>query len=192
MMKEKRGKKRGPTVRWVIAATVVLVAVVAVVALWGKDGLRALVRHTPYRYDGSFHRTLSDADRIVVRAGGFDCCGSVKHDPLLFSVTDPKAVAEVAAHIQFEPITVVNSFAESCLCCGYPGMDWYKGKTRIALTALQHGRAIRWNGFTTARFLGIAIGYGDLPLTAESHDWLEKWFEGRGVDTKGSVPPGIN
>jgi hypothetical protein len=191
-MKEQRDVKRPRALWWIAAVAVVLAAVVSLVAFWGKDGLRTLVRHSPYRYDDSFHRTVARADRIVVRTGGFDCCGSVKNDSILFSVTDPKMVAEVAAHIRFEPVTIANSFDESCLCCGYPGIDWYRGTERIALTAMQHGRGIRWKGFTTARFLGLAMGYGDLPLSRESRDWLKNWLEAHGVSTKDKAPTIIN
>lgn len=182
-MREKKEEKRHRARWWIVVAALVLVAGAGVLSL-GKGSLRSLVRHTPYRYDGSFHRTIARADRIVVRAGGFDCCGSVKDDSALFSLTDPSAVAEVAAHIQFEPLTITNSFLESCLCCGYPGIDWYRGKKRIALTGMQHGRAIRWKGFTTAHLFGLAIGHGDLPLTTESQRWLKNWFEAHGVPSK--------
>lgn len=39
------------------------------------------------------------------------------------------------------------------------------------LTAVQHGRSLRWDGIP-----------GDAELTAESHAWLVQWLVGHGVD----------
>jgi hypothetical protein len=189
-MNEKPNNTRSRARWWILAAALVF-ATGAIITVLGKDAVQTLVRHSPYHDDGSFHRAIGGADRIVVRAGGFDCCGSIKNDTVLFSITNPSTVAEVAAHIRFEPITIANSFMESCLCCGYPGVDWYRGTKRIAITAMQHGRGVRWKGFTTARFLGMTIGYGDLPLTAQSQQWLRNWFEAHGVPTKDSAPARI-
>ena len=58
-----------------------------------------------------------------------------------------------------------------CACSGYPGMDWYRGKQRIALTSIQHGRAVRWEGFQ-----------GDAQLTQESGAWLVRWLVQHEVD----------
>jgi len=67
------------------------------------------------------------------------------------------------------------------MCCGSPGIDWYKGGKRIALTSVQHGHAIRWRGFSTMRILGFRVGYGDGPLTDESQVWLKDWFKSHGI-----------
>ncbi len=96
-------------------------------------------------------------------------------------MTDPEEVEAVRAHIAFQPRTTTDSFMETCMCCGEPGMDWYRGDQRIALTAMQHGHSIRWRGFSTSRLLGFTIGYGDGPLTEESQAWLKEWFQSHGV-----------
>ena len=36
-----------------------------------------------------FYDAIQDADRLVVRDGGFNCCGSVSKQAILFEVTNP-------------------------------------------------------------------------------------------------------
>jgi hypothetical protein len=141
---------------WVMAAGVI--ADVSVSA-W-KDA------RDPMRYGRHLDGLTAWADRIVVRAGGFNCCGPVDDQEVLFEVMDPDELAEVRAHLQFVP----GEPSGGCLCCGFPGMDWYRGKTRIALTSIQHGFALRWTGFP-----------GDAHFTEESAQWLRQWFERHGL-----------
>lgn len=115
-------------------------------------------------------RFLSDAiesaDRIIVRDGGFDCCGPVDDEAILFEVVNPSEVAEVRAHMDFSYYG-----GGRCACCGFPGIDWYQGKERLALTAVQHGKAIRWKG-------------GDECLTEDSREWIVEWLVAHGVNVK--------
>jgi hypothetical protein len=120
----------------------------------------------PWAYDGSFHKAISTADRIVVRDGGFNCCGPVDDQKVLFEVTDAREIKEVYEHIQFKSPQVPNA----CMCCGYPGIDWYQGEKRLVLTSVQHGRALRWKGFGC-----------DAQFTEESGLWVGKWFLSHGV-----------
>ena len=69
------------------------------------------------------------------------------------------------------------------MCCGYPGIDWYKGKKRLALTAVQHGMGIRWKKFGTS-YVGPIRFYGDVPLTTDSALWLIDWLRGHGVTNR--------
>jgi len=114
-----------------------------------------------------FAKSIAFADRIVVRDGGFDCCGNVDEQDVLFVVTDKDEIETVRNNIRF----VKRPSVGTCKCCGGPGMDWYKGDERIALTAFQHGKAIRWRGFSRH------FGYGDRPLTGKSKAWLKEWFK---------------
>ena len=125
-----------------------------------------------------FHDRIQEADRIVVRDGGYNCCGSVKNDPILFTVTDPEEIGAVFDHIRF--VVFTNELAGGCMCCGYPGIDWYKGRKRLALTSLQHGHNIRWKQFGTSYF-GPFRSYGDIPLTLDSSVWMLSWLQGHGV-----------
>lgn len=158
-----------------------LVGIAAAVAFNGEACLRAMMYHTPVKYDEPFGPAIADADRIVVRADGFDCCGPVDETNIRFIVTAPNEIADVANHIRFVSRTTTNSLWETCMCCGGPGIDWYKGKKRIVFTAMQHGHAIRWRGFSTMRILGFRSGYGDGPLTEDSQAWLKEWFNSHGI-----------
>ncbi|MHB1036640.1 MAG: hypothetical protein ACYC35_18090, partial [Pirellulales bacterium] len=122
--------------------------------------------YVPISYGLRFHRAIEAADRLVIRHGGFDCCGSVDGQRILFDVVDPAQIAEVRQNLEF----VWGLPDRGCACCGYPGMDWYCGQTRVALTSVQHWKAIRWSGFK-----------GDAHLTAESSLWLEQWLKAHGV-----------
>ncbi|XOF33997.1 MAG: hypothetical protein ACL93V_01470 [Candidatus Electrothrix sp. YB6] len=168
--------------RVVIAGLLAGIALLA--AFKWQDGLRLLIYHKPVQYDRSFESVIAEADRIVVRGDGFDCCGPVDETAVLFIVTEPEEIADVARHIRFVPRTTTNSLSETCMCCGGPGIDWYKGEKRVALTAMQHGHAIRWRGFSTMRIIGFRIGYGDGPLTEESQAWLKGWFRLHDVEVE--------
>ena len=167
-------------IRWTVAAGILACAALAAISA-GETIMRALVRHRPLRYDQPFAPAIERADRVVVRADGFDCCGPVDETKRLFEVDDPAEVENLRRHLKFEPRTTTNSLLEACMCCGGPGIDWYRNGRRIALTAMQHGHSIRWKGFSTARMLGMQIGYGDGPLTRESREWLAGWFQKHGV-----------
>lgn len=120
-----------------------------------------------------FFKTISEADRIVVRDGGFDCCvpeEKIDRQPVLAVVTNAAEVAAFTAMIQFEDSPSTGAY---CMCCGHPGIDWWKGGERLALTSVQHGKALRWRTFSD-----------DYPFTAESAAALARWFEDRGIPLK--------
>jgi hypothetical protein len=120
------------------------------------------ILHSSMEMLSELSSAISTADRIVVRDGGFDCCGPVDDEAVLFEVTDPAEIKEVRAHIDF------TGTVYPCNCCGFPGIDWYCGKERLALTAVQHERAIRW-------------GYEDFSLSDQSRQWLVGWLVQHGV-----------
>ena len=128
------------------------------VAAWQDAG-------DPLRYDRHLHGRIAWGDRIVVRKGGFDCCHPVDGQQVLFAVVDPDELSEVRDHLH----VVSGRPSWSCLCCGFPGIDWYRGETRIALTTVQHGFALRWAGFPR-----------DAYFTRESALWLRQWLERHG------------
>lgn len=176
-------KRKRKWIRRAIGVCVLVGLGVAVAAKW-EMCLRAVTYHTPVQYDEPFGPAIAGADRIVVRADGFDCCGPVDETNVLFVVTEPEEIADVANHIRFLSRTTTNSLWESCMCCGGPGIDWYKGTKRIVFTAMQHGHAIRWRGFSTMCILGFRAGYGDGPLTEDSQAWLKEWFQSHEVGKK--------
>ena len=126
----------------------------------------------PWRYDGNFSQLVENADRIVVRDGGLDCCGPVDSQKVLAVIEGTAAVKAFTSHIVIE--TNQTDFLAAAYC-GYPGIDWYKRKKRIALTAVEGGggvHALRWKGFPRPAF-----------LTKESREWLTRWLLSHGITT---------
>lgn len=121
---------------------------------------------------GEFQKTISTADAIVVRDGGFNWCHSVDGQKVLFRVTNAREIKEVAEHIKFRSPQALGG----CMCSGFPGIDWYKDGKRIALTSVQHGIALRWKGFPGWKGLP-----GDAHFTQESGKWVVTWLAKHGV-----------
>ena len=69
---------------WRGAAVCILAAVAALVVVHWEEFLEAGTFHRPLNYDGPFGPAIAAADRIVVRADGFDCCGPVDESGVLF------------------------------------------------------------------------------------------------------------
>ena len=113
-----------------------------------------------------FQSAIADADRVVIRDGGFGCCGKPERDPVLLVLTDPREIADFNAMFKFED----KGQNGSCMCCGHPGIDWWKGDVLVARTAVQHLQGLRWKGF-----------YGDASLVPESRKLLGEWFAARNI-----------
>jgi hypothetical protein len=112
-------------------------------------------------YQGELHSAIAGADRIVVRDGGFG-----DHEaPVLFEITKPSEIEELIAGLKVELVGV------PCACDGYPRIEWYKAKQKIAGTCVQHGDAIRWDGLR-----------GDARLSRTSGEWLTQWLVAHGVN----------
>jgi len=140
-----------------------------------SDGWDDLIhRQKPYTYTGQFHETIRNADRIVVRDWGFNCCRSVKNAPAFFTVTDPSEIQDVHNHIKF--IGITNELTYGCMCCGDEGIDWYKGFRRLALTSRQHAQSLRWKGFSCSYLGPFRVSYGDIPFTDDSAEWINDWI----------------
>jgi hypothetical protein len=139
---------------------------------------RVFIKSTPITISTQYNEAIAGADKLVIRAGGFNCCGDVSNNKVLLTVSDPQSLKDIKEHIVFRNHTIKHSYDESCMCCGYPGLDWYKGNHRIVLSSVQHGHAIRWKGFTSLRlFYLFKVFYGDAPLTEESAQWLNQWLK---------------
>lgn len=116
-----------------------------------------------------FQNRVASTDRIVIRDGGFDCCEPVAGQKVLVEITNKNEIDLVLKNIEFGPVQPRTH----CMCCGYPGIDWYRGRKRLALTAIQHGEALRWRDFP-----------GDAWFTAESSLWLMRWLIGNGIKSE--------
>ena len=113
-----------------------------------------------------FQEAIAAADRVVIRDGGFGCCTEPERDPVLLVLTDPKEIAELRGIFRFKDLGS-NS---SCMCCGHPGIDWWKGDELLARTAVQHLTALRWKRF-----------HGDAEFTPEASEALTAWFAARNI-----------
>ena len=150
---------------WCIAGVSCLLAIAT--AIWRNA-------HDSNRYGARFAASIRFADRIVVRDGGYNCCASVDNDRILFEVTDEEELREVQHELVLEP----GRPGFQCMCCGYPGIDWYRGDRQLALTSIQHDEAIRWRGFP-----------GDVALTPSASAWLVGWLKRHGVTTEVEPDP---
>lgn len=106
-----------------------------------------------------FALAISGADRVIIRDGGF-CHGDPDREPALLVLTNK---AEIAA---FNKMFRLAGSRPPCRCCGYPGVDWWKGGKRIVKSAIHHGFALRCTGFP-----------GDLGLAPGSRAQLRDWFK---------------
>ncbi len=125
-----------------------------------------------FRFDPNpeFQHAIKGADRIVIRNGGFNCCGNdVDAQSILLEITDKEEIDEFNRSMKFQHRFMI-SFETPCRCCGFPGIDWYRGTERIALTGMQHGRAVRWAGFRA-----------DESLTLEAAQWFESFRRENGL-----------
>ena len=109
----------------------------------------------------AFQAKIADADRVVIRKGGGGCHGDPDKDDVLYVITNKTEIAEFGKMFRF------SGGGMMCACCGYPGVDWWKGDKRLVLSAIHHGHALGVKGFP-----GI-----DLRLSSSSRLALSKWFE---------------
>ena len=113
-----------------------------------------------------FQEAVAEADRVVIRDGGFGCCTKPERDPVLLVLTDTKEIAELRGIFKFKD----RGSNSECMCCGHPGIDWWKGDELLARTAVQHLTALRWKRFN-----------GDAELTPEASEALSAWFAARSI-----------
>ena len=137
---------------------------IAIVGLWLYFAVLAYM---------SFRSAVKDADRVVIRDGGGLCHSDPDKEPVLFEITDK---AEIAA---FNDMFEFTGRSVPCMCCGYPGVDWWRGDKRVAVSAIHHGSALRVEGIP-----------GDLRLSSASGRRIQKWLKEKcGVhEGRGSLP----
>lgn len=123
----------------------------------------------------AFSKAIAQADRIVIRDGSVNWDRPTDGDPVLRTITDPLEIAAFNRLFGF-----VEQFAGEtpqsdelglgCRCPGGPGIDWWKGKVKLAQTGLHHGKALWWDGFAW-----------DFILTPSAQNELAKWFDERKI-----------
>lgn len=88
-----------------------------------------------------FRAAMRDADRVVVRDGGYGCCCDIDRARVYCVLTNKMEIAAFNRMFRF------CGKGEGCNCCGDLGVDWWQGTNRIALTAIHHGETLQWVGF---------------------------------------------
>mgnify|MGYP001599680375 FL=1 len=86
--------------RWWIILVIAIALVGVAVHQW-REILSMTTYHRPIAVGRQFHDAVAGADRIVIREGGFDCCGSVDEDPVRATVTDKVEIQQVFSNIAF-------------------------------------------------------------------------------------------
>lgn len=115
----------------------------------------------------AFQKLISTADKVVIRDGGGTCCGAkIDSQRILFEMTDATEIAAFNALFSFD----MPDGEFGCMCCGYPGVDWWKDGERIVISSVHHGSNLRWKDF-----------HGDMPFTPESAKALAGWFDAHGL-----------
>jgi hypothetical protein len=99
--------------------------------------------HPTWTYQGNFHNAIAKADRMVIIDAGFDCYGRDTKAKTLFEVSKPDEVRGFAEHLAFQQ----GQIFAMCPCNGYPRVDWYRGKDRLATVSIQHGRRFAGKDF---------------------------------------------
>ena len=86
-------------------------------------------------FNSSFEAAVQGADRVVVRDGGGLCHSDPDKEPSLFEITNKVEIAAFNDMFKFSARTM------PCMCCGYPGIDWWRDGQRVVVSALHHGHA---------------------------------------------------
>lgn len=120
-----------------------------------------------WKYDGALHKAIAGADRVVLLDAGFDCYNRNPKANTLAELSEPDEIRQFAERLEFDK----NQSLTGCPCNGYPRVDWYQGKTRLATVSIQHAQAIRWKGFGA-----------DGKLTSKSSKSLLQWLLDHGAD----------
>ena len=116
-----------------------------------------------------FAAEVADADRVVIRKGGYGCCMDPSKAAVLITLTNTQEIAMFRAVFKFKDVGENGG----CMCCGFPGIDWWKGDKLLARTAIHHLKGMRWKGF-----------YGDAEFSSESEALLRAWFSTRSIEIK--------
>ena len=112
--------------------------------------------------DAALVEATSGADRILIVDDGLYSYDSANGADTLVTITNLEAIAEFNARLRFRPTLDPGR----CSCSGYPRLEWYRGKERVAFASVQHGKRLRWKGF----------GY-DVPFASETVRWWKQFAQ---------------
>ncbi len=137
------------------ALNIIIALVLAAPALNAEEKM-------PVDLNASFQKLVAGTTKIVVRDGGDTCCVTPQKtlkQRVYFVIDDPGEISDLIGHVVFTPGAKQND----CLCCGHPGIDWYVGDRRVAITAVKHGYGLMKNSLIST-------------FTPESRAWFENWL----------------
>ena len=159
----------------VIGIVIILLVTLAAVGIWViKKHPDWIVVDQPLTIEAAgFDRLADKCDKIVIRDGGFDCCYRTDNDLVLAEITDSVTIREFFDNIKFAGTQIKD---RQCECCGRPGIDFYHNAKLLAVTSVQHGKYLRWSGFSLQRlrWINLQVGFNDVPFTPESAEFLQK------------------
>jgi hypothetical protein len=109
------------------------------VADFARQAPAARVAH---RWNQTLADALACANRIRVRTGGL-CHRELADEKLLFEVSDP---AEIQAALPFFQVQEDDAMG-SCMCCGNPTIEFWRGDQLVTAVGFHHGSSLRWHGW---------------------------------------------
>jgi hypothetical protein len=81
----------------------------------------------------------------------------------LFEETDPARIREILEGIR------AGSTGTSCMCCGWPSIEFYRGDELLVTLSVHHGQSLRWPGHEG----------GDARMSVRTAAWLKDWLRER-------------
>ncbi|MEM9461014.1 MAG: hypothetical protein AAGF11_43015 [Myxococcota bacterium] len=117
--------------------------------------------HITHRPNQALADTLACADRIRVRTGGL-CHRRREDERILFEVTDAAAVERARPLFR----VAEDELLGTCMCCGEPTIELYRGDSLIAEVGFHHGKSLRWRGWPSD---GLLADAGALCTWMEAH-----------------------
>lgn len=103
---------------------------------------------------------VGNPDRLRLRSGG-TCHREIAQEQTLYETTDQKEIDLFVGSLS----TFASEEQGECMCCGYPTLEFYRGGRLSATIGIQHGQALRWQGWS-----------GDRELTTQSARYLQSWL----------------
>lgn len=128
----------------------------------------------------SLRKQLVEIDRVRVRSGG-TCHRDPDAEQTLAEERNSDQIRRLIDSIRIVP----NQGGLTCMCCGNPSLEFYRGEELVVTLGYHHGKNLRWRDHWN----------GDAVLTQESRDWINAWLKERGVQAENiptvgqSLPP---
>jgi len=123
-----------------------------------------------YEWKLSLLEVTKQTDRLVVRSGG-TCHRNHTEEKILFETKSLEKIRELVESIDINEAESDSS----CMCCGFPTLEFYQETKLLAMVGVQHGGALRWGPWPA-----------DGMLTANSSSSFNKWMTKHGIPSRES------